>query len=189
MINVKSVKLGELDNNCYLITDESTGEAALVDCTDASQKMLDFIGNANLKYILLTHGHFDHIGGVPEIKEKELLSHIKKFGNLKGVLGTKLATIIEKQAGGDFAKQAHTAKNWRLIITGTKGYETAQITCGGIPESELDGCKSKLVPGLYICGEIANRQFPCGGFNLDYAWNSGIAAADDIAAEYSAKRK
>ena len=49
MINVKSVKLGELDNNCYLITDESTGEAALVDCTDASQKMLDFIGNANLK--------------------------------------------------------------------------------------------------------------------------------------------
>lgn len=47
---------------------------------------------------------------VPEIKEKELLSHIKKFGNLKGVLGTKLATIIEKQAGGDFAKQAHTAK-------------------------------------------------------------------------------
>lgn len=126
---------------------------------------------------------------VPEIEEKELLNHIKKFGNLKGVLGTKLAAIIEKQAGGDFAKQAHTAKNWRLIITGTKGYETAQITCGGIPESELDGCKSKLVPGLYICGEIANRQFPCGGFNLDNAWCDGIAAADDIAAEYSAKRK
>ncbi len=126
---------------------------------------------------------------VPEKTEKELLSHIEKFGSLKGILGTKLAAITEKQAGGDFAKQAHTAKNWRLIITGTKGYETAQITSGGIPKNELDGCKSKIVPGLYICGEIADRQFPCGGFNLDYAWNSGIAAANDIAAQYSAKHK
>ena len=70
MINVKSIQLGELGNNCYLITDEATGSSALVDCTDASQKMLDFIGDADLKYILLTHGHFDHIGGVAEIKQK-----------------------------------------------------------------------------------------------------------------------
>lgn len=70
MINVKSVLLGEIANNCYLITDAETNKSALVDCTEASPKMLDFIGNADLEYILLTHGHFDHIGGVKEIKEK-----------------------------------------------------------------------------------------------------------------------
>lgn len=70
MINVKSVLLGEIANNCYLITDAETNKSALVDCTEASAKMLYFIGNADLEYILLTHGHFDHIGGVKEIKEK-----------------------------------------------------------------------------------------------------------------------
>lgn len=70
MIKVKSIVLGMLENNCYLLTDEKSGKSALVDCTDASERMTDFLGNADLEYILLTHGHFDHIGGVAEIKEK-----------------------------------------------------------------------------------------------------------------------
>ncbi len=81
-------------------------------------------------------------------------------------------------------KQAKTIKNWRLILTGTKGYEYAQITSGGIPVDEIDNYESKIIKGLYICGEILDKQFPCGGFNLDFAWNSGIAAADNIAKEY-----
>lgn len=70
MIKVKTAVLGALQNNCYLITDEKSGASALIDCTDAFEKMLDFIGDTDLKYILLTHGHFDHIGGVAQIKQK-----------------------------------------------------------------------------------------------------------------------
>lgn len=119
----------------------------------------------------------------PEFSEKEIYEHIKKFGSIKGILGTKLSEIIEKQAGGDAERQAKTVKNWRLILTGTKGYDYAQITSGGIPLDETDNYESKLIKGLYICGEILDMQFPCGGFNLNFAWNSGIAAADKIAKE------
>ena len=67
MTQIKSITLGELGNNCYLITDQASGLSALVDCTDDSKEMRDFIGSAKLEYILLTHGHFDHIGGVVAI--------------------------------------------------------------------------------------------------------------------------
>lgn len=70
MIHIKSACLGELGNNCYLLTDEDSGKSALIDCTDASSEMMQLIGNAKPEYILLTHGHFDHIGGVKEIKDK-----------------------------------------------------------------------------------------------------------------------
>lgn len=70
MLSVKYDVFGSLENNCYLITDYATGKSALVDCTEDSKKMMSFIENSNLEYILLTHGHYDHIGGVKAVKEK-----------------------------------------------------------------------------------------------------------------------
>ena len=67
---VKNATFGSIQNNCYLVVDEKTNGSALVDCTECSQKMLDFIGDTDLKYIFLTHGHFDHITGVKGVKEK-----------------------------------------------------------------------------------------------------------------------
>lgn len=118
---------------------------------------------------------------VPEISEAELVSHFEKFGNFDGILPHKLCAVLQRQTDGDGAKTAKYIKNWKLIITGTKGYDYAQITKGGVPLSELkSGNESSLCEGLFIVGELADRQFNCGGFNLDYAFNSGIAAADRI---------
>lgn len=69
-MKVISEKFGSMDNNCSLIINEKTNQSALVDCNEFSQKMIDMIGDTDLKYILLTHGHFDHIIGVKSVKEK-----------------------------------------------------------------------------------------------------------------------
>ena len=121
---------------------------------------------------------------IPEMSNEEILSYLERFGDLKGILGTKLSDIIIKQSDGDLKKASTIAKGWRLIITGTKGFDFAQIASGGIPLDEVNGFKSKKVKGLYICGEILDKQFECGGFNLDFAFHSGIAAANTITEEY-----
>lgn len=122
---------------------------------------------------------------VPEMNEDELKNHFDKFGSFEGILPHKLCSILERQADGDIEKIIKCIKSWRLIITGTKGYDFAQITKGGVPNSELkDNNESSINDNLYIIGELTDNQYECGGFNLDYAFSSGIAAADSIYNRY-----
>ena len=63
-----------------------------------------------------------------------------------------------------------------------RGWKEAQATSGGVSLEELDPetGESLLVPGLFITGELADRDFMCGGFNLSNAWLTGLHAADEI---------
>ena len=64
-----------------------------------------------------------------------------------------------------------------------RGWNEAQVTMGGVSLDEINEATSEslLVNGLYITGELADRDFQCGGYNLSNAWITGLAAADDIA--------
>ena len=64
-----------------------------------------------------------------------------------------------------------------------RGWNDAQVTMGGVSLSEINEATSEslLIDGLYITGELADRDFRCGGYNLSNAWVTGLAAADDIA--------
>lgn len=118
---------------------------------------------------------------VPDMSEQEIAEHIKEFGTLGGILGFDVAEIIDKQSGSDPERAAKICKNWTLIITGTKGFSFSQITGGGIPLDEFENYQSKFASGLYAVGEILDVQLPCGGYNLNFAFYSGIEAAKAIA--------
>ncbi len=72
MIEISVLPVGPIMTNCYILSDEKSGEMAVVDPGYKSEKLLDFLDNSNkeLKYIIITHGHYDHIGYARQLKER-----------------------------------------------------------------------------------------------------------------------
>lgn len=66
---VEKLELGPLNANSYIITDEASGTTAVVDCGGCSAQLLKMLEGRELKYILLTHGHADHILGAFDLKQ------------------------------------------------------------------------------------------------------------------------
>ena len=73
---------------------------------------------------------------------------------------------------------AQTVKGFEVSLTEPLGMDSAQVTAGGILTSEFDPetMESRLVPGLYACGEVLDVDGDCGGYNLQWAWSSGRLA-------------
>ena len=61
--------LGPISANCYILTDKKSRESAVIDPGDFNEALKNAVKDLNIKYILLTHGHFDHILGVCGLKE------------------------------------------------------------------------------------------------------------------------
>ena len=89
-------------------------------------------------------------------------------------LNTPIAQLPEKA----LHQAAANAKCFRVHLTEPLGMDSAQVTAGGIVTAEFDEktMESKLVPGLYACGEVLDVDGDCGGYNLQWAWSSGSLA-------------
>lgn len=118
--------------------------------------------------------------------EKSVSAH-KKAGYatselLSGTLHNQIGRAVINRAGSDSAKKiVQTLKNFTLPVLGTLGFDYAQVTKGGINMNEItDELESKLVKNLFFAGEILDVDGDCGGYNLQWAFTSGMAVADAI---------
>jgi len=78
---------------------------------------------------------------------------------------------------------AEKLNNWQLKPSATEGYRTAEVTLGGVNTDAISSktMEAKGQPGLYFIGEVLDVSGHLGGFNFQWAWSSGYAAAQALA--------
>ena len=135
---------------------------------------------------------------LPDMAENALISELKRRRNTNlpvselftGILHNRLGRVLTQTAGisaggavsdlsdEELRQAAHGAKALSVHLTEPMGMDSAQVTAGGILTSEFDETtmESRLVPGLYACGEVLDIDGDCGGYNLQWAWSSGRLA-------------
>lgn len=103
-----------------------------------------------------------------------------------GILHNQIArAVIRRAPSSNIADLVETAKKFTLDVKGTLGFDYAQVTQGGIDMSDIDSdLGSKLCKNLYFAGEILDVDGDCGGYNLHWAFASGITVADAISVRY-----
>ncbi len=142
----------------------------------------------------------------PDMTEQELAEYLtKRFRSIylehktcrdamTGFLPDKLTESVLTQSGisehgrcGNCSSRqirnlTQWLKHYKINITGTKDFDFAQVTAGGVPVSEINAqnMESRLVSGLFFAGEIVDTDAKCGGYNLQWAWSSGYVAGRSI---------
>ena len=136
----------------------------------------------------------------PSLNKEDLKLFIKNFALdnpllpperlLFGIMPARIGQVVCKACGlynitgglsePQLNRLAEIIKEFRLQITGTKGFNQAQVTAGGADVNEFhpEFLASRKVKNLYACGEILDVDGGCGGFNLQWAWSSGLLAGE-----------
>ena len=119
-----------------------------------------------------------------------LLSHKTAEELFTGLLNKKLALVLIKLAGIQSSRKAGelSSRQLKLLLEQIKTYEAivmsvnpfanAQVCCGGVDTREVDAStmESRLHDNLYLAGELLDVDGICGGYNLQFAWSSGMTA-------------
>ncbi len=109
---------------------------------------------------------------------KSLIEKLLKSVDVDGTRPAKTSTALDW-------KRVHQALTWcDAKVVGVDGYGKAEVTSGGVPLAELKRgtLESKIVAGVFFCGEVVNVTGRLGGFNFQWAWASGFSAGRGAAA-------
>jgi predicted flavoprotein YhiN len=93
---------------------------------------------------------------------------------------SRLCSTLSRQ---EISALAALLSDFPLAVTGVQGFDSAQVTAGGIDTVGFDPASlaSRLAPGLFAAGEVLHVDGDCGGFNLLFAWASGMLAGESAA--------
>jgi hypothetical protein len=89
-----------------------------------------------------------------------------------------IARPINETSDRELKEIANQLHAWSIIPKGTEGYETAEVTAGGVNTDALSSktMEANKVPGLFFIGEVVDVTGELGGYNLHWAWASGYVA-------------
>ena len=98
-------------------------------------------------------------------------------------LGIDGSAALAHLSRDDRRRLSHALVEWPLEVTGSRGYNYAEVTAGGVALDEIDPASmaSRRCSGLVLVGEILDVDGRIGGFNFQWAWSSARAAAEGIA--------
>lgn len=122
----------------------------------------------------------------PGISRDRVLSCLKERSAMLGrenmLIGALPRLLRERLEGLSLEALADKLSALRLPVRGLRGWDHAQVAAGGFDTDDVDPAtlQSRLVPGLYLTGELLNVDGDCGGHNLLFAWASGILAGESI---------
>ena len=134
------------------------------------------------------------ISFLPDLSLSKVQEIIEYRENLEGIGQDKLIGLLVKRIGQTVQKTAKSLKakdlafalkNFMLEVKGDLGFNYAQVTKGGVRTSEVDAntFESKINKNLYLIGELLDVDGDCGGYNLTFAFVSGITCAKTIKGE------
>ncbi len=176
-----------------LFTDYGLSGIAAMELAASAQKYIEFV----------KQNPFTYIDFLLDMAYDELFEYLKNLNKIKGFcsIDNLLTGILPKAVGiaickasklyksektiselseKDLRAVAEKIKNFPLEVTGTRGFLNAQVTSGGIKVSEINEktMESRICKNLYFAGEIIDVDGGCGGFNLQWAWASGMLAGE-----------
>ena len=96
--------------------------------------------------------------------------------------GIRPSSLCKDISEKELKALADTVSDWRFRCVGDNDFKKAQVTAGGVKLSEIDPrtFEHKHLGGLYIIGEALDIDGDCGGYNLQFAWASGMCAGDSL---------
>lgn len=176
-----------------LFTDYGLSGIAAMELAAPAQKYIDVV----------KRNPFTIIDYMPKMTYNEIVEYLQNLCEIKGfcTMDNFLTGFLPKAVGIAICKAsnlyksdrkieelnakeikiiAEKIKNFPVEISGTKGFANAQVTSGGIKTDEIcpETMQSKKCKGLYFAGEIIDVDGGCGGFNLQWAWASGMLAGE-----------